>query len=549
MKSFQPEIGYFSAEIGVSPSIPSYSGGLGVLAGDHVKAAADASLPLVGVTLLYREGYMNQHVDTHGQQTEEYPPFNPAWLLENLNVKVSFRINSHRIHLALWRYWVKGVSGFQVPILFLDSDLPENDAINRHLCYRLYAGDNVHRLYQEMAMSLGGMAALRALGYTKTIKIYHMNEGHTAFLTLDLLKTAQGDVAAVKQQCVFTTHTPVPAGHDEFTYAHALPALGALAPSNIRELADNHGKLSMTHLALHLSRSINGVSKLHGKIAQHMYPGVEVKYVTNGVHHLSWTSRETQHLFDKHLPGWAAKPEVLVDIEKISDDELWQTHQSNKINLLNFANAMTQKGLSPDLLTIGFARRAAAYKRANLVFYDLDRIIDISEGKVQFVFSGKAHPRDEHGKEVIQQLCENIKKVNGRVNCVFLENYNMWLGRLITSGVDVWLNSPLRPNEASGTSGMKAALNGVPSLSILDGWWVEGCRDGENGWSFGEPAVPNDRSDANDLYRVLEQKIIPTYYADRPGWLRIMREAIKTGVKFTAKRMLEDYIRKIYRPA
>ncbi|MCF7801433.1 MAG: alpha-glucan family phosphorylase [Candidatus Marinimicrobia bacterium] len=546
MKKFEPHIGYFSAEIGVSPSIPSYSGGLGVLAGDHVKAAADAGLPLVGVTLLYREGYMNQHVDAQGKQSEEYPPFNPSWLLEKLDKKVSFRINSHSIHLELWQYWVEGAGGYKVPILFLDSDLPENAPEYRRLCYRLYAGDNQHRLYQEMAMGLGGMAALKVLGYQKFIQVYHMNEGHTAFLTLDLLKAAGGDVEKVRKQCVFTTHTPVPAGHDEFTYETALPALGDFAPENIREFADNHGKLSMTHLALNMSRSVNAVSQLHGEVARKMYPQYQVAYVTNGVHHLSWTSRETQHLFDKQLPGWVQEPEELLKIDQVADEVLWDAHLENKINLLDYSNAMTQKGLSPNLLTIGFARRAATYKRANLLFYDLERLTEVCEGKVQFIFSGKAHPRDEHGKDVIQELYRHIRELNGRVNVVFLENYNMWLGRLITSGVDVWLNTPLRPNEASGTSGMKAALNGVPSLSVLDGWWNEGCRDGENGWAFGEPVVPSDRSDANALYRVLEEQVIPTFYNDQKAWLQIMRESIKTGVNFTAKRMLDDYISTIY---
>lgn len=546
MIEFQPSVGYFSAEIGISPSIPSYSGGLGVLAGDHVKAAADAGFPLVGVTLLYREGYMNQRIDAEGRQSEEYPPFNPSWLLENLNKKVSIRINSHTIYLGIWRYWIEGVSGYKVPILFLDSALPENDERHRDLCSRLYAGDNQHRLYQEMAMGLGGIAALKLLGYQKSIKIYHMNEGHTAFLTLDLLKGAKGDIEKVRQQCVFTTHTPVPAGHDEFSYDIALPALGEFAPANLKELADNHGKLSMTNLALHLSRSINAVSKLHAQVAQHMYPSDTVKAVTNGVHHLSWTSRETQHLFDKALPKWSADPTELLKVEVIPDAALWETHMENKTNLLDYANAMTQKGLSPDLLTFGFARRAATYKRANLLFYDMERLASICNGKVQFVFSGKAHPRDEHGKEVIQELYTHVKQLSGRVNIVFLENYNMWLGRLITSGVDVWLNTPLRPNEASGTSGMKAALNGVPNLSILDGWWNEGCRNGENGWSFGEPMIPSDRSDASALYRVLEEKVIPLFYHDRSAWLRMMRESIKTGVDFTARRMLDDYIREIY---
>ena len=547
MKEFQPRVGYFSAEIGVSPSIPSYSGGLGVLAGDHVKAAADAAFPLVGVTLLYREGYMNQRIDAQGRQTEEYPPFNPSWLLENLHKSVSIRINSHTIHLGIWRYWIEGVTGYKVPILFLDSDLPENEEAHRDLCSRLYAGDNQHRLYQEMAMGLGGMAALKLLGYQKSIKVYHMNEGHTAFLTLDLLKDSRGAVESVRQQCVFTTHTPVPAGHDEFSYDIALPALGAFAPANLKDLADNHGKLSMTNLALHLSRSINAVSKLHAQVAQHMYPDDTVKAVTNGVHHLSWTSRETQHLYDKNLPKWSVDPTELLKVKDISDTALWESHMENKSNLLDYANAMTQKGLSPDLLTFGFARRAATYKRANLLFYDMERLASVCKGKVQFIFAGKAHPRDEHGKEVIQELYTHVKQLSGRVNIVFLENYNMWLGRLITSGVDVWLNTPLRPNEASGTSGMKAALNGVPNLSILDGWWNEGCRNGENGWSFGEPMIPSDRSDASELYRVLEEKVIPVFYENRSAWIQMMRESIKTGVEFTAKRMLDDYIREIYK--
>ncbi len=535
--------GYLSAEIGFSPNIPTYSGGLGVLAGDHLKAAADAGLPLVGVTLMYRQGYFRQHIGADGWQTESYPSFVPEPQLEPLSARVEVRLYGRRVHIALWRSHIVGYAGQKVPIIFLDTDLGDNAPEDRTVTHRLYGGDQELRLMQEAVLGFGGVAALRIL-YPK-IERYHLNEGHTSFAPLALLNAGMS-IDEVRSRCHFTTHTPVPAGHDVFPYEMTERCLDGQLPNDIRELAGQHA-LSMSELALSLCGTANGVSELHGKIARQMFPNRDIGYVTNGVHHLTWVCEPMAHLYDKELPGWRADTNVLKRAGELSDEAVVAAHAARKRDLIVYANSQTGRGYSDQLLTIGFARRAAAYKRASLLFRDIDRLARIAGNRVQFLFAGKAHPRDEAGHRIIQAVYQASQALGSRVRVGFIINYDMWTGGKLTSGVDVWLNTPQRPHEASGTSGMKAALNGVPSASILDGWWAEAAHDNENGWVLGTPDDTEDEADAESLYRALEERIIPTYYDNRRKWASMMKQAIVTGAHFSAQRMIGEYNERYYR--
>jgi len=411
---------------------------------------------------------------------------------------------------------------------------------------RLYSGDKDHRILQEAILGFGGIKLLDILGYNN-ISTYHMNEGHCSFLTLALLEKYSGDEEKVRSMCHFTTHTPVEAGHDHFGLNRCRKLLHGLLPKNLKLPSwVQNSRLHMTELGLYFSRSANGVSKLHGQVAQDQFPDFSIDYITNGVYHPYWLGKSFRELFDIKIQGWRINPNLLLNLENISDEELEWAHWSHKNFLLDYANSQTQKALSEDVLTIGFARRAAEYKRARLIFSDMERLKKLGRNKIQIIFAGKAHPKDKNGKKIIQSVVKNANALLGDVKVIFLENYNMWLGRLITSGVDIWLNTPLRPNEASGTSGMKAALNGVPNLSILDGWWAEGCEHGVNGWAIGEPEFCDDKADADSLYQILEQEVIPTYYNDKKKWTNLMRASIEKSIQFTAHRMIAEYEEKFY---
>tara|TARA_A100001011_G_scaffold84400_1_gene88195 strand:- start:2645 stop:4279 length:1635 start_codon:yes stop_codon:yes gene_type:complete len=544
MKNHQ--IAYFSAEIGISSNLPTYSGGLGVLAGDHIKSAADLKINMVAISLLYKEGYFKQIIDQEGKQREVYPKFVPEPILSELSHIFSINLNGKEIFIKACVYNHQSINGFTVPIYFLDTDISENDDETRGITLRLYSGDNRHRILQESILGYGGMKLLEILNQTN-IKKYHMNEGHCSFIVLDLLKKYKGDIEKVRSKCHFTTHTPVPAGHDQFEYKLVKEILGNLISDDISLPSMNHNKFHMTELGLQFSKTANGVSKLHGDVAQKQFPWRDIGYVTNGVHHYTWVSNSFAALFDEFFPNWQYEPESLKNIDKVDSNALWDAHFKAKTELLHFANSQLSKALDPNILTIGFARRAATYKRAQLIFKEPEKLIDLGAGKIQLVFSGKAHPNDKEGKELISGIIQNAKDFEGKIKIIYLENYNMWLGKLITSGVDVWLNTPLRPNEASGTSGMKSALNGIPNLSILDGWWDEGCNDKVNGWSIGSSENVDDDRDVSSLYETLKLDVIPTFYDDRERWISIMRNSIKTGVDFTSQRMLKDYQKLYYR--
>jgi starch phosphorylase len=537
------KIAYFTMEIGLNESIPTYSGGLGILAGDHIKSAADLGLPLVAVSLLYKRGYFMQNISPMGWQEEMYPYFDPRAFMEPLPMKVTVPVDGRDVKVGVWKYTYRGLKG-KVPIYFLDADLDDNTADDRLVTQYLYGGDTHTRIFQEAILGIGGYKALKRL--EKGITTYHMNEGHSAFLTLALYHELDGDVDRVREHCVFTTHTPVPAGHDVFGYDLAEESLGNFLPPEIQEFGGKDG-LNMTRLALNLSRACNGVSELHGEVTREMFPGYEIGHITNGVHHLTWTGPDYTRLYDQFLPEWRSSPEVLKGAVDIPDETLAEAELSAKRRLIRYVNADSNAGFTEEFLTVGFARRAAAYKRATLFFTDMERLLNLTRNRVQFIFAGKAHPQDEAGKKLIQDIIHTTQKYEGRLRLVYLKNYNMWQGALLTQGVDLWLNNPRRPREASGTSGMKVTFNGGINMSVLDGWWREACNNRVNGWAIGDDEDASDEDAAADFYADLEDAVT-TYYANRPQWIKMMKASISDcAPRFNTQRMVSEYLEKYYR--
>ena len=561
--SREPKIAYFSMEIGVQNDIPTYSGGLGVLAGDTIRSGADLKLPMIAVTLMSRKGYFTQEIDSTGKQIEHPAVWDPAEHMKLLPYRVAVQIEGKDVQVQAWLYNVKSLTGGSIPVFFLDTNMPANSPENREITAHLYGGDKTYRLKQEIVLGLGGVRMLHAMEFD--IKKFHMNEGHASFLLLELLNRFKKpiedvwdeklvwDRRSVKNLCVFTTHTPVEAGHDKFPYELVMKTMGEIVPlSLLQELAGRDG-LNMTLLALNLSRYINGVAKKHGEVSKSMFPGYEIHAITNGVHSFTWTCDSFKKIFDEYLPGWANEPELFVRVGRIPDEKLWNAHAEAKQHLITFVREQTGVELSPDVLTLGFARRATAYKRADLLFRDLERFKKIGSGKLQIVYAGKAHPHDTPGKQLIQNIFTYKEMLKDRIKIVYLQNYDMETALKIVSGVDVWLNTPLRPLEASGTSGMKATHNGVMNFSVLDGWWIEGHIEGFTGWSIGPapqeltPGADADARDAEDLYHKLEDMIIPLYYNDRQNWVRMMQNAIgKNAYYFNSHRMMRRYVTEAY---
>lgn len=552
----QRRIAYFSMEIGIDSSIPTYSGGLGILAGDFIKSCADLKVPLVAVTILYEKGYFIQKLDAQGIQQELPVQWNRKDFLKPLSNKVSIKIENRDTFISAWQYDVVGVSGYSIPIIFLDTDLEENSEYDKGLNDFLYGGNQWYRLLQELVLGIGGVRMLHSLGYSG-IKKYHMNEGHASFLTLELLnemkrnKDSKLDFEAVRELCVFTTHTPVPAGHDQFPYDLVNNALRGFLPSGVLKMLCGEEQLNMTFLALNLSKYINGVAKKHGEVSRSMFPEYSIESITNGVHSFTWVCDSFKILYDKYIPDWKNDSFSLRYALSIPGDKIWKAHQEAKNGFIDYVNEKTGSEMDYKTLTIGFARRAASYKRADLIFSDFDRLIKIANdaGKIQFIFSGKAHPQDGMGKDLIKRIITASKRLEGKIKVVYLENYDMELAKLLVSGVDLWLNTPRKPQEASGTSGMKAAHNGVPSLSILDGWWIEGCIEDITGWSIGTPqnTQSNDQQDASSLYDKLEFAIIPTFYNGREYWINMMRHSIAINASFfNTHRMVQQYVLNAY---
>jgi starch phosphorylase len=556
-------IAYFSMEIAVDAQVPTYAGGLGVLAGDMVRAAADLGLPFVAVTLLHRDGYFHQRLDEAGRQREEAVRWNVEGVLEPLAERITVAINGRSVVVRAWRYVVRG-SVAAVPVVFLDTDVDDNTPDDRALSHGMYGGSEAYRLAQEIVLGIGGVRMLRALGWT-AIQSFHLNEGHSALLIMELLAehlraqrrmtVTDEDVAAVRRMCVFTTHTPVPAALDQFAPELAERTLGPSPMSQLMHRCCYNGALNLTYLALNFSHYINGVAMRHAQVSRQMYGGYHVDAITNGVHATTWVSPPFATLFDRDIPGWRRDNFALRYAISLPRPDVWDAHVAAKQRLIQLVNASQGPRFDPSVLTIGFARRATAYKRADLVISDLDRlrrIAAIAHG-VQFVFGGKAHPRDEEGKRVIEHVFRAREALRDRVPLAYLEDYNMGDAAVVTAGCDVWLNTPQPPLEASGTSGMKAALNGVPSLSVVDGWWVEGHIEGVTGWAIGEdgtrsPEQPADNAAAAAaLYTALEHTVLPTFYGPRDRFIDIMRYAISlNGAFFTAQRMLREYLIKAY---
>ncbi len=563
MTQQRPAVAYFSMEIALAPSIPTYSGGLGVLAGDTLRSAADLGAPLVAVTLLHRQGYFRQSLDDDGRQTESPAGWRPEELLEPVDARACVMIEGRSTVLRAWLYRITGVQGHSVSVYLLDSDLDENAEQDRALTRNLYGGDARYRLCQEAVLGVGGVRMLRALGHAH-LHVFHMNEGHSALLTLELLEERAGargvaeaseqDAAAVRSQCVFTTHTPVPAGHDRFPRELAQSVVGESRMKALAALgAFQDGELNMTYLALRASHFVNGVAMKHGEVSAGMFPNYPVSAITNGVHAATWASEPFRNLFDLRIPQWRYDNNYLRYAVGIPLSEIRSAHALAKRALLDRIREATDVPLDPEALTIGFARRAASYKRADLVFSDLDRLTSIARGvgPLQFVFGGKAHPNDYDGKQLIQRVVAAGKKLGDAVKVVYLEDYDMQWAAHFVSGVDIWLNTPQRPQEASGTSGMKAALNGVPSFSVLDGWWIEGCIEGRTGWSIdgGRDGVSQPAEESSSLYHKLETEIAPTYYGRSHSWTEVMRAAIAiNGSYFNTERMVLQYLGNAYYP-
>lgn len=559
-KELRPnQIAYFSMEVGLDSAIPTYSGGLGVLAGDTLRAAADLGLPMIGVTLLHRNGYFRQTLDATGNQSESPVGWNYEEVLEPMVPQAFVPIAGCSIIVRVWRYIVRGVFGHTVPVYFLDTGLTENPAWARSLTAALYDGDARHRLCQEIVLGMGGVAMLQALGY-KNVRTHHMNEGHAALLTLALLErevahgdlslAAESDKESVRQRCVFTTHTPVPAGHDQFSIDLVREVCGAERLAALERMqCIRNGMLNMTYLALHLSRYVNGVAMRHGEVSRDMFPRFAIDSITNGVHAATWTAPPFRNLYDHFIPEWRRDNFYLRYAIKIPLADVQRAHALAKREMLAQIALRTKVHLVENVFTICFARRASGYKRADLLFTDLERLQSIAEtaGPFQVIYSGKAHPHDESGKAMIRRIFAFAEKLKDTLRVVYLENYDMDLARTLCAGVDLWLNTPERPLEASGTSGMKAALNGVPSLSVLDGWWVEGHVEGVTGWAIGDNGKADIASEANSLYDRLEHAILPIYYAKPEAYAEIRRSAISlNGSYFHTQRMVLQYVRNAY---
>jgi starch phosphorylase len=553
-------VAYFSMEVALDPDVPTYAGGLGVLAGDLLRTAADLGVPMIGVSLVHRRGYLMQRLDALGRQTGEPTYWSPEERLTVLDPGCQVTLEGRPVALRAWRYDLRGWAGHVVPVILLDTDVPDNDPDARRLTDELYGGDDRHRLSQEALLGIGGVRILRALGY-RDVRRFHLNEGHSALLALALfaeeLTLTPGRPGAaierVKRMCVFTTHTPVPTGHDQFPLDLAEKVLGRDSIAALRDLGCCHDRLNMTRVALHLSHWVNGVTRRHGEVSSSMFPDYHVSSITNGVRSESWTSPPFQALFDRYIPDWRRSYFMLRYADHIPLEEVAAAHRAAKRMLVDAVGTQAGKTLDPEAFTIGFARRATPYKRPLLVFHDAERLRALARrhGPLQLVFAGKAHPRDEAGQALIAKVFEWARILASDVRIVYLPDYGLRQALLVTAGVDLWLNTPRPPLEASGTSGMKAAHNGVPSLSVLDGWWWEGHVPGITGWAVGptEAGVQPERDDAADaaeIYERLETEVLPAW-REPVRWAGIMRSTVAINASFfNTHRMLGEYVMRAY---
>ena len=550
-------VAYISMEIGVDSNIPTYSGGLGVLSGDTVRSAADLELPMVGLCLCYSSGYFYQFFNEFGEQKEREIEWNFFYEFDRVSQPISMKIEDKDIKISAWQYNVIGQSGHVLPIYLLTTDIEGNEEWMKNMTGSLYdSTSRWNRIVQEMILCIGGVKLLKSLGYNN-IQTYHLNEGHGSFAMVELYNMLNGDIEKVKEKVVFTTHTPVPAGHDRFKQDLVDKVFEKRMPPEVRKLADDNGEFNMTFLGMALSRYRNGVAKKHGDISRKMFPQYEIDHITNGIHLPFWVSKPFRKIFSRKWPNWRANPGVLENSILLDDLEIFDGHIKNKFNLISYQKGHSWNLLDEELITIGFARRFATYKRAVLIFHDIDRIGKICKNNIQFIFAGKAHPKDKMGKDYIKEIHEKGEYLydNYGVKVVMMENYNMDLSHMLVSGVDIWLNTPERYREASGTSGMKAALNGVLNLSVQDGWWLEGIKKQPNaGWAIGpddsnpdDPGISNDWDiDSNALYDILENDVIPIY-RNHEEWIFKQKSAIALAAYFNTHRMCMEYAEKAYK--
>ncbi len=556
-------IAYFSMEIALRPEIHTYSGGLGILAGDTARSCADLELPVVFVTLASRAGYLRQEIADDGSQVGYDDPWNPAEWAVPLEAMIAVSIEGRPVWIRPWLYIVTCPICHQIPVLLLDTDLEQNAPEDRSITDHLYGGDDIYRLKQEIVLGIGGARILRALGFD--IRTYHLNEGHAALLTLELLRRRRRaasdpnvphpnglvhEADHVRDMCVFTTHTPVEAGHDRFSYEEVGRILGNdfVSLDEIKPLA-GEDRLNMTRLALNLSGYVNGVARRHAETTERMFPGYKIAAITNGVHAPTWTHRAFARLYQEIMPKWGHEPEVLVWADRLPDEEVWAAHQTAKRDLLAEIRRSTGVVMDPDVPLIGFARRMTGYKRPDLLFSDMQRLRSIhARFPFQIVMAGKAHPHDEPGKKLIRNVHDRMRQLSPGLRVAFLPNYDMALAQILVAGPDLWLNTPQPPLEASGTSGMKAAMNGVLNLSVLDGWWIEACADGVTGWSIGgQGATGGGEHHGHELYDKLEGQILPLYYQNRAQWIWMMKQSIsKIASYFNSQRMMRRYTTEAY---
>ncbi|MBY9007802.1 MAG: alpha-glucan family phosphorylase [Candidatus Lokiarchaeota archaeon] len=550
-------VAYISMEIAFDSNIPTYSGGLGVLAGDTVRSAADLEIPMVGICLCYSSGYFYQLFNEKGEQKEKEIEWSFFYEFDKVEKPISIMIENKEIKVSAWLYRVIGQSGHVIPIYLLTTEVEGNEPWMQKLTGSLYdSTSRWNRICQEMILGIGGVRLLNSLGFNN-IKTFHINEGHGAFSSIELYKNFNNNIEKVKDNVAFTTHTPVPAGHDRFGLDLVKKVFIDRFPPEMLKLGMENGNLNMTILALNSARYINGVSKKHGLITRKMFPDYNIDSITNGIHLPFWISKPIKQIFDRKWPNWKSNPSILQNAIEIDDLDLFDAHIENKFNLINYQKGHSWNLLDEELITVGFARRFATYKRAVLMFHDLDHLGKISQGKIQYIFAGKAHPKDQEGKKYIKQIFEASEYLydNYGVKVVLMENYNMDLAHMLVSGVDIWLNHPERYREASGTSGMKASLNGVLNLSVLDGWWIEGYRMNKlAGWAVGkfpeeytkDEKLNDWKRDALDIYDILENEVIPTYM-NHDEWLFKCKNAIALAAFFNTHRMIEEYAEKAYR--
>lgn len=549
-------VAYISMEIAVDSNIPTYSGGLGVLSGDTVRSASDLEIPMVAICLCYSSGYFYQFFNEKGEQKEKEIQWSFFYEFEKVPKPITMKIEDKDVKVSAWKYNMVGQSGHILPIYLLTTDIEGNEPWMKNMTGSLYdSTSRWNRIVQEMILGIGGVRLLKSLGYNN-LKTIHLNEGHGSFSICELYNQL-GSIDKVKEKVVFTTHTPVPAGHDRFKQDLIDKVFEDRFPAELRKLGDDKGDLNMTFLGMAVSRYRNAVAKKHGDISRKMFPQYEIDYITNGIHHPFWVSKPIRKIFGRKWPNWRSTPSILQNAIELDDLELFDAHIENKFNLISYQKGHSWNLLDEELITIGFARRFATYKRATLLFNDIDRLGKICRNNIQFIFAGKAHPKDQMGKDYIKKIHESAEYLydNYDVKVVMMENYNMDLSHLLVSGCDIWLNTPERYREASGTSGMKASLNGVLNLSVQDGWWLEGYKMNHlAGWAIGpddsnpdDPGVSNSWDiDSNALYEILEKKVIPTYM-DHDQWVFMQKNAISLAAYFNTHRMIEEYAEKAYK--